>query len=86
MLGRDPGSDLVISDAKASRHHARIEKRRDKFFISDQSTNGTYVTFAGEQEIVLRREEVTLRGSGSILFGRSRADPSGDSVEFAVRN
>ena len=86
MLGRDPGSDLVISDAKASRHHARIEKRRDKFFISDQSTNGTYVTFAGEHEIVLRREEVTLRGSGSILFGRSRADPSGDSVEFAVRN
>jgi class 3 adenylate cyclase len=86
MMGRDPGSDLVISDPKASRNHARIEKRRDKFFVSDQSTNGTYITFSGEPEMVLRREEVTLRGSGRILFGRSSAEPSGDSVEFALRN
>ena len=86
MMGRDPGSDLVISDPKASRNHAGIEKRRDKFFISDQSTNGTYITFAGEPEIVLHLEEVTLRGSGHIRFGHSKADPSGDSVEFSVEN
>ncbi len=84
MMGRDPGSDLVISDPKASRNHARIEKRRDKFFISDQSSNGTYIIFAGEPEIVLHLEEVTLRGSGHIRFGHGRADPSGDSVEFSV--
>jgi class 3 adenylate cyclase len=86
MMGRDPGSDLVVADPKASRNHARIEKRRDKFFIADQSTNGTYVTFSGEPEIALRREEVTLRGSGSIRFGHSSADPSGDIVEFAVKS
>jgi class 3 adenylate cyclase len=86
MMGRDPGSDLVISDPKASRNHARIEKRRDKFFISDQSTNGTYITFAGEPEIVLHLEEVTLRGSGHIRFGHSTAEPSGDIVEFSVEN
>ena len=86
MMGRDPGSDLVISDPKASRNHAGIEKRRDKFFISDQSTNGTYITFAGEPEIALHREEVTLRGSGHIRFGHSKAEPSGDIVEFSVEN
>ena len=85
MMGRDPGSDLVILDPKASRNHARIEKRRDKFFVSDQSSNGTYITFSGEPEIALRREEITLRGSGTIRFGHSSADPSGDTVEFAVR-
>lgn len=86
MMGRDPGSDLVISDPKASRNHARIEKRRDKFFIADQSSNGTYIVFAGEPEIALHREEVTLRGSGHIRFGHSKAEPSGDIVEFSVEN
>lgn len=86
MMGRDPGSDLVISDPKASRNHARIEKRRDKFFISDQSTNGTYIIFAGGPEIALHLEEVTLRGAGHIRFSHSRAGPSGDSVEFSVEN
>lgn len=86
MMGRDPGSDLVIADPKASRHHARVEKRRDKFFIADQSTNGTYVTFSGEPEIALRREEVTLRGAGTIRFGHSSAEPAGDVVDFALRS
>lgn len=84
MLGRDPGCDIVIADPKASRQHARIEKRRDKFFLTDQSTNGTYVSFAGEREIALRREEVMLRRSGRIVFGHSAADPAGDAVEFTL--
>jgi class 3 adenylate cyclase len=86
MVGRDPSCDLVIGDPKASRQHAKLEKRRDKFFLTDQSTNGTYVTFSGEPEIGLRREEVMLRRSGRIVFGHSGADAQGDSVEFAVRS
>ncbi len=85
-IGRDASCDLVIADPKASRTHARIERRRDKFFLTDQSTNGTYVTFAGEPEIVLRREEVMLRRSGRITFGHSGADGSGDGVEFSVKS
>jgi len=68
-LGRDPQSDVVISDKMASRLHARIERRRDKFVLVDQSSNGTYVTLEGEKEIVLRREELILRGRGEISFG-----------------
>ena len=84
-LGRDPGSDMIIADPKASRNHARIEKRRDKFFLADQSTNGTFVTFTGESETSLRREEVMLRGSGFIVFGHSAADSTAEVVEFTVR-
>ena len=86
MAGRDPACDIVISDPKASRQHARIEKRRDKFFITDQSSNGTFITFMGEGEVALRREEAMLRRSGRIVFGHSAADATGDSLEFAVRN
>ena len=84
-MGRDPGSDLIITDPKASRHHARVEKRRDKFFLADQSTNGTFVTFDGEREVALRREEIMLRGSGQIRFGHSATEGSGETVDFSVR-
>ena len=86
MAGRDSACDIVIADPKASRQHARFEKRRDKFFITDQSSNGTFNTFTGEGEVALRREEAMLRRSGRIVFGHSAADATGDSVEFAVRS
>ena len=85
-LGRDASGDVVIADPKASRNHARIERRRDKFFLADQSTNGTFVTFSGEAELSLRREELMLRGSGIIVFGHSAAESSAETLEFTIRN
>lgn len=70
-IGREPNHDIVILDRMASRNHARIEKRLDKFALIDQSANGTYVTISGRDEIVLRREEFILYGSGTIAFGES---------------
>ena len=70
---------MVIGDRMASRQHARIERRRDKFVLIDHSTNGTYCTVHGENEIELRREEFTLRGRGRISFGhRLRRGPGRD--------
>ena len=88
VLGRDAACQIVIADRMASRQHARIERRRDKFFLIDQSTNGTFVAVAGEPEISLRREEVMLRGSGQIAFGHSvTADgEGGEVVEFSLRH
>jgi adenylate cyclase len=85
LLGRDASCQIVLADRMASRVHARIERRRDKFFLVDQSTNGTFVTFTGESEIALRREEVMLRGRGRIVFGHSISDSSEETVDFAVR-
>ncbi|MDA0190129.1 MAG: adenylate/guanylate cyclase domain-containing protein [Proteobacteria bacterium] len=81
-MGRDVASDIMVRDRRASRHHARIERRGDKFVISDLSTNGTYVTLTGEPEFFLRREEVVLRGSGSICFAASGSSPDADCAEF----
>jgi hypothetical protein len=85
LLGRDPTCQVVLADRKASRVHARMERRRGKFFLVDQSTNGTFVTFAGEAEIALRREEMMLRGQGRITFGHSFAESSDETVDFVVR-
>jgi class 3 adenylate cyclase len=83
-FGRDLSNDVVIADRLASRMHARIERRRDKFVLVDQSSNGTYVTIEGEPEVALRREEMILRGRGTISFGHDRGDGSGECVEFLV--
>jgi predicted component of type VI protein secretion system len=85
LLGREATCQVVLAERKASRVHARIERRRDKFFLVDQSTNGTFVTFGGEAEIALRREEVMLRNQGRITFGHSMAESSDETVDFAVR-
>jgi adenylate cyclase len=78
-LGRDEENDIVITDRKASRLHARVERRRDKFVIIDLSSNGTFVTVDGEPEIMLRREELILRGRGHVAFGHAYQD---DPTEF----
>src|SRR5262249_62196537 len=80
-MGRDEHNDIVITDKRASRHHARIERRRDKFALVDASANGTYVTFEGEPELLLHREEVLLKGRGHISFGHSYESPE-QAVEF----
>jgi class 3 adenylate cyclase len=82
-LGRDAGNDVIIADRLASRMHARIERRNGKFVLVDHSSNGTYVTFAGEPQIAVRREELVLRGRGEIAFGHASADRQTEIVTFA---
>ena len=82
-IGRDLQNDVVIADRKASRMHARIERRRDKFVLIDHSSNGTYVTVQGEPEMVLRREEVVLRNRGQVSFGHAYQDDTTEILEFS---
>ena len=81
VLGRDASADLVVADRMASRTHCEIERRQDKFTITDRSANGTYVTIDGDREMVLRREETILRHHGVIALGHSRTSAT-ELVEF----
>ena len=81
-LGRDHNNDLVIEDTRASRQHARIERRDGRYYLVDLSTNGTFITFAGEPEVFLRRESLPLRGAGLLCFGASGRDPQTEKAEF----
>ena len=81
-LGRDAASDIVILDREASRRHARIERRPDRFVLVDHSSNGTYVHIDNETEVWVRREEFILRGRGQIALGRSTTDSLATVVGF----
>ncbi len=84
-LGRDAGCEIVIADRRASRQHAHIERRRDKFVLVDHSANGTWVGMSGGEEVVLRREEQILSGQGVIGIGQSPSHEGAERIEFACR-
>lgn len=81
-IGRDQGNKLVVDDAKASRLHARVERRSDGYYLVDTSTNGTFLTLTGQREIILRRSEVRVTANGRIAFGTSSNDPKAEIAEF----
>lgn len=65
-IGRHPGNDLVLDQARASRSHARIERVGDGFRLRDlNSTNGTWL---GEQRIDQRQ----LRSGDTVRIGDAR--------------
>jgi adenylate cyclase len=82
VLGRSKSADVTVNESLASRQHVRIEYRRGKFFIVDQSTNGTYVRMSNGEESFLRREEMPLVGSGHISLGRSFKEDPQEVVRF----
>ncbi len=68
-FGRDIMCEQMIASSLASRVHAKIETRRGKFILVDESTNGTYLQMNNHSPIFLKREEITLQGEGIISFG-----------------
>ena len=83
-LGRDAANDLAVAHKMASRVHCKIEHRRGKFFLTDQSSNGTYVTVEGDAEVMLKREQLLLRGRGVISLGSRSAAAGAEIVAFTV--
>lgn len=81
-IGRDLGCKLVVDDRKASRQHARVEKRSDGFYLVDTSTNGSFVEINGRQEVLVRRNDIPLEHTGRITFGGSGNDAASESADF----
>src|SRR5215510_13690987 len=81
-IGRAEENDLVVKGNLISRLHAKIELTRNKFFLVDQSTNGTFVTSREGEESFVRRDTMQLKGEGFIGFGRVPENNSSLTVRF----
>lgn len=82
-IGRDKACDIVIRDRKASRVHVRLEKRgRNRFFLVDQSTNGTFIAVGKANELRLHNEEMQLAGRGRLAFGHSTGSEDAEVADF----
>jgi class 3 adenylate cyclase len=85
-IGRDAGCDLVVGGDYASRQHAVVEFKRGKFYLVDQSTNGTYVLFHEHDPVFLKREMLQLLGKGSISLGRDPGQDQADMIRFHCKS
>ncbi|MBF0590292.1 MAG: FHA domain-containing protein [Magnetococcales bacterium] len=81
-LGRGKTNHFMIPERMASRLHVKIEYRRGRFMLIDQSTNGTWVHPLGAEPIFVHRDERMIEGNGHIGLGR-KVEPSDPlSVHF----
>jgi class 3 adenylate cyclase len=81
-LGRADDNDLVIKGNLISRIHAKIEMRRGKILLIDQSTNGTFLQNVEGDESFVRRDSVELHGEGTIGLGRSEEPGASLAVHY----
>jgi adenylate cyclase len=84
ILGREAICQIVVQSDFASRQHVRIEFRLGKFFIVDQSTNGTYIRFKNGNVVCITCDEMVLEGSGFLSMGQAFSEHAVDPVEFSV--
>lgn len=74
-IGRADDNGLVVKGNLISRIHAKVEMRRGKFLLVDQSTNGTFLEDENGKESFVRRDSTELTGSGVIGLGKiAKAD------------
>jgi len=84
-LGRADDNDLVIKGNLISRIHAKIEMRRGKFVLIDQSTNGTFIENVQGEERFVRRDTTELHGEGVIGLGRAEKSGASLAVQFKTK-
>jgi adenylate cyclase len=82
IMGRAEDNDLVVKGNLISRMHAKVEMRRGKFVLVDQSTNGTFVLNLQGEEMFVRRDSMELHGEGTIGLGRSEEPGASLAIYF----
>jgi adenylate cyclase len=84
-IGRVSQGGFAVNDPRVSRAHARIDWRNGNILLVDVSSYGSWVRFSGGgADLLLRREECVLHGSGEIALGASFADLSVPTVQFTI--
>ncbi len=68
-VGRDERNDVVIPETIVSRYHARVEYRNERFVLTDQSANGTFVVPEEGKGTFVHRDSVLLSGKGMLGLG-----------------
>jgi class 3 adenylate cyclase len=82
IMGRAEDNDLVVKGNLISRIHAKVEMRRGKFMLVDQSTNGTFVLNLLGEENFVRRDSTEISGEGTIGLGRAEEPGASLAIHF----
>lgn len=87
MVGRSLSNNICLPDSRASRHHARLTRRGDTYFIEDQkSANGTMVrgVLITPGQAVEIQDGDEIRICSTRLVFRTGAKPPGGAPDSAA--
>jgi len=84
LAGREEANDVIVTDRRASRQHARIEWRAGRFMLIDSSTNGTYLLDEHGVEVLLKHGECELPAHGRIGCGYSPQEAGCEPMVFDI--
>lgn len=85
VIGRGEEAGFIVNDPRVSRRHARVEWSGGQCMLTDFSSNGTWVRFAGSpKSLLLRRDGFMLHGEGEIALGAPPDDFTVPSLSFRV--
>lgn len=85
-IGRQKHNDIMLDDNRVSRSHAKVEYRRGRYVLIDQSSNGTYVLASGGKVVRLNKDELPLIGEGIIALGRPPDPKSSKIIHYIIKS
>jgi pSer/pThr/pTyr-binding forkhead associated (FHA) protein len=75
-LGRALDNDIVLDDARVSRHHAQLRLRQGRYVLYDTgSSGGTTVNDRSVSEVTLTAGDVIALAGAQIIFGEDTPTP-----------
>jgi pSer/pThr/pTyr-binding forkhead associated (FHA) protein len=83
-VGRDGRNDIVVSESTVSRLHARIEHRKGRFLLIDQSANGTFIVPEDGAGGYVHRDSGELSGSGLLGLGTPPSPNSRTVLRYEI--
>jgi adenylate cyclase len=85
-LGRQSQNDLVVPEKSASRFHAYIELRKEKFVLIDHSSNGTFVYPQAGKKYFVKQTEAYLEGSGVLCLAVDSGSDSALAIHYQIKD
>ncbi len=81
-IGRQKSNDIQVSNNRASRTHAIVEYIDGSYYLTDQSSNGTYLLMEGSDGVTIKKKRVELTDNGFIGPGYKVTVKSTDAIEI----
>ena len=81
-IGRQKSNDIQVVNNRVSRTHALVEYKDGKYYLTDQSSNGTYLLMEGRKGVTVRKKEIVLTAKGVIGPGYKVDFKSTDAIHI----
>jgi hypothetical protein len=81
-IGRQKSNDIQVSNNRVSRTHAIVECQKGNYYLTDQSSNGTYLLLEGADGVTVKKKQVVLTANGVMGPGYRVDWKSADAIQI----